>query len=296
MGCRGVGAIKGAGAPGTCPSHPRRPPVTPPSGTRAALTMYTDRLADGRASEPNTYPFPRATLNRIAASAGVVPSQLSLLEVSSGTPLFDAVLDYAGRTSQAPADNTTAPVRARWVNPRDSSEWVDGHGSDADDTDHTEAIAAAIKAHGLAEAPDDQGASQILARPHPRQLLKAVAGLGETVVTWPPPPALSVATLRASLLPGREGGREEAEGGGAAVALAADTSALPPTHTIHVVHFTAGPPLQGDCREPALFRTVVLVSAAPDGEAVLVEFARGVKTWRRDLYEQVPRPIESFGK
>lgn len=265
--------------------------MAPPSGAHPAPTMHTDRLSDGRASEPNTYPFPRATLNRIAASAGVEPSQLSLLEVSFGTPLFDAVLDYAGRTPQAPAADTAAPVRARWVNPRDSSEWADGGGSDVDDTDHAEAIAAAIKAHGLAEAADDQGASQILARPHPRQLLKAVAGLGETVVTWPPPPALSVATLRASLLPAREGGREEAEGGGAVAPPAADTSSPPPTHAIHVVHYTAGPPLSGDCREPAFFRTVVLVSTAPDGEAVLVEFARGVTTWRRDLYEQVPRPM-----
>lgn len=265
--------------------------MAPPSGTHPARSMDTNRLSDSRASEPNTYPFPRATLNRIAASAGVALSQLSLLEVSCGTALFDTVLDYAGRTPQAPAADSTAPVRARWVNPRDSSKWTDGGGSDADGTDHAGAIAAAIKAHGLAEEADDRGASQVLEHPHPPRSLEAVAGLGETVVTWPPPPALSVAALRAPLLPAREGGREEAEGGDAVAASAADASSQPPTHTIHVVHFSMGPPLQSDCREAALFRSVVLVSTATDGEAVLVEFARGVTAWRCDLYEQVPRPM-----
>lgn len=261
-----------------------------PSGTHPAPTMDADRLSDGRDGEPSTFPFPRGTLARIAASAGVAPSQLSLLEASEDI-VFDAVLDYAGRYPQASAAVATGPLRARWVSPRDQWEWADG-GCESDDEEHAEAIAAAIKAHGLAEEADDRGAAQILARPHPRKVLKAVAGLGETVVTWPPPPALSVTALRAALLPAREGGRVEAEGGVPVAAAVAATLATPaPPHTIHVVHFATGPPLKNDCGEASLFRNVVLVSSAADGEAVLLEFVRGVTKWRRDLYEQVPRPM-----
>lgn len=261
-----------------------------PSGIHPTPTTYADRLSDGRDGEPCTYPFPRATLARIAASAGLAPSQLSLLEASSVT--IDAVLDYAGRYPQAPVTVATGPLRARWVNPQDSWEWAGDPGSDVDDDEHAEAIAAAIKAHGLAGEADDRDAAQVLARPHPRKVLKAVAGLGETIVTWPPPPALSASALRAAMLPEREGGRMKVEGGSpVAAASAATIASAPLSHTIHVVHFATGPPLTKDCGEASLFRNVVLVSTEADGEAVLLDFVRGVMNWRRDLYEQVPRPM-----
>ncbi|KAK1869557.1 hypothetical protein I4F81_012031 [Pyropia yezoensis] len=185
-----------------------------PSGIHHTPTTYADRLSDGRDGEPCTYPFPSATLSHIAASAVVAPSQLSLLEASAVA--FDAVLDYAGRYPQAPVTVATGPLRARWVNPQDSWEWAGDPGSDVDDDERAEAIAAAVKAHGLAEEADDRDAAQVLARPLPRK---------------------------------------------------------------------------NDCGEVSLLRNVVLVSTEADGEAVLLDFVQGVMNWRRELYEQVPRPM-----
>jgi len=261
----------------------------------------TDALA---ADAPTTTPFPTAPLRAIATAAGVAVDDLAVLEANSRSALFGAALDYAARhPRRGGAGGAKAPPRALWSNPSDSCEWSPNADSNSDDMDA-----------GDVAADDDDAylamreSSRVLDDGRRSRSFKVVAGAGVTVVTWPPPPEASVEAVRASLkeqaAAGTKGATPNSGAADGSVAPAAIADAAPAdpvadglpapdgVATVHIVHYTVGPPMADSCGGATLYRAVALVSTAADGEAALVAFARGVLAWRAAVY--VPEPTPAF--
>jgi len=259
---------------------------------------------------PCPCPYPATVLARIADDAGVPPAALHVLEVGTEHALFKAALDYAARAAAHvvavdAAGGAAPPGRALWVNPSDAAEWAD---------------AAALPSEAetpIKEAADGGDEVSVVAKVlavlagAPKRLIKVVAGAGAVTVVWPPPPGATAAALRAALREGRGGGAaaevaagkgaddaprvaaagEATNGGTVAAANGGPTTPPADASLIYVVHFLRGDPVPNDCGPPKQSRAVLLVSAAADGDARLIAFARGVVVWRRALLAPIVKPL-----